>query len=68
MRQCDLPAPATDERGVARPQDGNLDTVAACDIGAIEVQPCFTVDKSCVVESVYVCTRPRRQAAGTSRG
>lgn len=28
--------PATDQRGVARPQDGNDDTVAHCDIGAFE--------------------------------
>jgi predicted outer membrane repeat protein len=28
--------PATDERGVARPQDGNQDGIAACDIGAFE--------------------------------
>ncbi len=30
---------ATDQRGVARPQDGNLDQVAACDIGAYEFVP-----------------------------
>jgi uncharacterized repeat protein (TIGR01451 family)/CSLREA domain-containing protein len=28
--------PATDQRGVARPVDGNSDSVAACDIGAFE--------------------------------
>jgi uncharacterized repeat protein (TIGR01451 family)/CSLREA domain-containing protein len=28
--------PATDQRGVARPADGNGDSVAACDIGAFE--------------------------------
>jgi uncharacterized repeat protein (TIGR01451 family) len=28
--------PATDQRGVARPVDGNGDSVAACDIGAFE--------------------------------
>ncbi len=28
-----------DQRGVARPQDGNLDQVAACDIGAYEFVP-----------------------------
>ncbi len=31
--------PATDERGVTRPQDGNGDTIAACDIGAFELKP-----------------------------
>jgi hypothetical protein len=30
------PCPATDQRGVARPQDGNLDGRAVCDIGALE--------------------------------
>lgn len=29
--------PATDQRNTARPQDGNKDTVAVCDIGAFEV-------------------------------
>lgn len=29
--------PTTDQRGVARPVDGNGDTVAVCDIGAFEV-------------------------------
>ena len=33
---CVLPA---DQRGVTRPQDGNLDQVAACDIGAFEFVP-----------------------------
>ena len=28
--------PSTDQRGVARPQDGNRDGFAACDIGAYE--------------------------------
>lgn len=30
--------PATDQQGVARPKDGNLDGVARCDIGAYELQ------------------------------
>jgi CSLREA domain-containing protein len=30
--------PATDQRGVTRPQDGNLDGTAICDIGAYELQ------------------------------
>ncbi|MBI2361119.1 MAG: hypothetical protein HYV04_19810 [Deltaproteobacteria bacterium] len=33
----DCPPPATDQRGVARPQDGNGDGASACDIGAYEV-------------------------------
>lgn len=35
----DCPPPATDQRGVDRPADGNEDGVAACDIGAYEVGP-----------------------------
>jgi CSLREA domain-containing protein len=42
----------TDQRGVARPQDGNLDSTATCDIGAFEVPLTFTngfdVTKVCV--------------------
>lgn len=30
---------ATDQRGVARPVDGNLDGQAQCDIGAYEFEP-----------------------------
>ncbi|WP_025323329.1 choice-of-anchor Q domain-containing protein [Deferrisoma camini] len=33
--------PATDQRGVSRPQDGDGDGTAACDIGAVEVEPQF---------------------------
>jgi CSLREA domain-containing protein len=36
---CDLP---TDQRGVKRPQDGNLDGNPQCDIGAFELAPSFT--------------------------
>jgi len=35
----DCPPPATDQRGVARPVDGNGDGSASCDIGAFEFQP-----------------------------
>ncbi len=31
--------PSTDQRGLARPRDGNADGVAVCDIGAFEFQP-----------------------------
>jgi CSLREA domain-containing protein len=31
--------PAADQRGVARPQDGNGDSVAVCDIGSYEYKP-----------------------------
>ena len=31
--------PATDQRGVARPVDGNRDGAATCDIGAVEAPP-----------------------------
>jgi len=33
--------PATDQRGVARPVDGDLDGVATCDIGAYEFRPWY---------------------------
>jgi hypothetical protein len=33
-----LACPATDQRGVARPQDGNSDGQAVCDIGAFELR------------------------------
>jgi CSLREA domain-containing protein len=34
--------PATDQRGVARPLDGNVDGTATCDIGAYEYEPSVT--------------------------
>jgi hypothetical protein len=33
------PVYGVDQRGVTRPQDGNNDTIAVCDIGAFELQP-----------------------------
>src|SRR5882724_4389657 len=33
----DCPPPATDQRGLSRPEDGNGDGIAACDIGAYEL-------------------------------
>jgi CSLREA domain-containing protein len=36
--------PATDQRGVTRPIDGDSDTVAACDIGAFELDPVLFYD------------------------
>ena len=51
--------PVTDERGVPRPQDGNQDGTTACDIGAFELIPCLTLDKSCsTAQPPYVCTKP----------
>jgi hypothetical protein len=35
----DAGCPATDQRGVARPQDGDEDGTAVCDIGAFELEP-----------------------------
>jgi predicted outer membrane repeat protein len=37
----DCPPPETDQRGVERPQDGNGDGTASCDIGAFELQVIF---------------------------
>jgi len=36
--------PATDQRGVARPIDGDVDTIAVCDIGAYEAPPVISAD------------------------
>jgi hypothetical protein len=41
--------PATDQRGVTRPQDGNLDGRAVCDIGAFELQ--LPPPATCVLSS-----------------
>lgn len=40
------PPPATDQRGVTRPQDGNGDGSAFCDIGAYELQAMVSFDFS----------------------
>jgi CSLREA domain-containing protein len=45
---------ATDQRGVARPQDGNLDGRAVCDIGAFEVQPPVTFASLCTLSRQLV--------------
>ena len=46
----DAQCPATDARGIARPYDGDGDTVASCDIGAVETRNQFSVADTTVVE------------------
>jgi hypothetical protein len=46
--------PPTDQRGVARPQDGNGDGRAVCDIGAFEVQPPVTFGSLCTLSRQLV--------------
>ncbi len=46
----DAHCPATDARGVARPYDGDGDTVATCDIGAVETRNQFNIADTTVVE------------------
>ena len=41
--------PAADERGTSRPQDGDNSGSIVCDIGAFELVPCLTVDKTCAI-------------------
>ncbi len=45
--------PATDQRGVARPQDGNLDGSPTCDIGAYEAVPFNPAAVSAFVTRLY---------------
>lgn len=42
--------PATDQRGLARPYDGDGDSTATCDIGAVELQPQLTIEDLTVLE------------------
>jgi CSLREA domain-containing protein len=45
------PPPAEDQRGVARPQDGDANGTVACDIGAFELQlPALSIDDAKVAE------------------
>ena len=46
--------PSTDERGVSRPQDGDLDGTAECDIGAYEFVPPDT-DNDGVPDAIDNC-------------
>jgi CSLREA domain-containing protein len=48
---------ATDQRGVSRPQDGNLDGRAVCDIGAFEVQPPVRYASLCVLSRQFVTNK-----------
>jgi hypothetical protein len=45
--------PAYDQRGRTRPQDGDADGQAACDIGAVEVQPVVSTVQSVTAPGVY---------------
>src|SRR5262249_38680105 len=52
---------ATDARGTTRPQDGDNSGGAVCDIGAFELVPCLTVDKTCAIfppPPAFTCTKP----------
>jgi uncharacterized repeat protein (TIGR01451 family) len=51
--------PPSDQRGVSRPQDGNLNGAATCDIGAYELQP---VD----IRISYMAASPDPVRAGSS--
>ena len=44
--------PATDARGVARPYDGDGDTVATCDIGAVETRNQFNIADTTVIREM----------------
>lgn len=71
LPSCALDAP-TDQRGVARPQDGDSNGVAVCDIGAYELLPPSAVinDVSVIegdsgtVDAVFTVTLSR-QSTGT---
>jgi CSLREA domain-containing protein len=49
--------PTTDQRGVSRPQDGNSDGRAVCDIGAVEVQAPVTFASLCALSRQLVSNR-----------
>ncbi len=67
----DCPPPATDQRGVARPVDGNGDGSAACDIGAFEFQPgavaTTTTPSSTTTTTLPACATGPTFAAVTCR-
>jgi len=59
--------PATDQRGVARPVDGNGDGVAVCDIGAFEASAGTTLPTPAVTPEPTAAATPGTLPAGLPR-
>jgi Ca2+-binding RTX toxin-like protein len=63
------PPPSTDQRGVGRPQDGDGDSLALCDIGAFELKPTGEPPSCAAVKPTQGCTVngvPNQLCWGTS--
>ena len=58
--------PLTDQRGFARPIDGDGDSVANCDIGAFELQPNFTPTRTLASSATPTLTVPPTSSPTTS--